>query len=289
MLKKTVAVIGGDKRQAYVAEMLAQRGYTVVTCGLPIFEEDGEIKALDCLSDIKRSDIVVLPAPAMSDNEYINAPLAAKPIRASELLQNMNRGTYLLGGKISVELEKTAGEYGVIVTDYLLDEQLAVKNAVPTAEGAIEIAIREKDVTLFESNVAVVGFGRVARALASRLKALGATVTVFARNPKDRAFANIEGCCAYHTSEMKNKLWNMDTVFNTVPQKIIDKTILSSLNKECLLIDLASKPGGVDFTAAKDMGINTVWALALPGKTAPVSAAKILVETLIPIMEGEAI
>ena len=52
-----------------------------------------------------------------------------------------------------------------------------------------------------------------------------------------------------------------------------------------MLIDLASKPGGVDFSAAKELGIHAVQALSLPGKTAPRAAAEIIKNTIYNMME----
>jgi dipicolinate synthase subunit A len=61
---------------------------------------------------------------------------------------------------------------------------------------------------------------------------------------------------------------------------ILDRSKLELLNKEVLIIDLASKPGGVDRDAANDLRIKTIWALALPGKVAPQSAAQIIKHTI---------
>jgi len=81
----------------------------------------------------------------------------------------------------------------------------------------------------------------------------------------------------------------MDIVFNTVPAMVLDRDLLFKLNKEALIIDLASKPGGVDFLAAEELGIKTIHALGLPGKTAPVSAARIIKDTIYNILEERGI
>lgn len=46
-----------------------------------------------------------------------------------------------------------------------------------------------------------------------------------------------------------------------------------------------SKTAGVDFDCAEKLGINTIWALALPGKTVPVSAGCIIADTIINILD----
>ena len=52
-----------------------------------------------------------------------------------------------------------------------------------------------------------------------------------------------------------------------------------------MIVDLASKPGGVDFEAARKMGIKVIWALSLPGKVAPDTAGDIIGKTIINILD----
>ena len=78
---------------------------------------------------------------------------------------------------------------------------------------------------------------------------------------------------------------NYDLVFNTVPKLIFDRNILERFNKHTLFIDLASKPGGIDFEAAHDFGLKIIWALSLPGKTAPVTSGEIIAETISSMLE----
>ena len=42
--------------------------------------------------------------------------------------------------------------------------------------------------------------------------------------------------------------------------------------------------GGVDFEAAKEAGVKVIWALSLPGKTAPITAGKIIKDTILNIL-----
>ena len=65
---------------------------------------------------------------------------------------------------------------------------------------------------------------------------------------------------------------------------ILPAEILKNIQKNALVIDLASKPGGVDFSAAKALGIKVIWALSLPGKVAPVTSGKIIKDTIMNIM-----
>ena len=60
---------------------------------------------------------------------------------------------------------------------------------------------------------------------------------------------------------------------------------LAATDKDILIIDLASRPGGVDFDEAKRLGRRVIWALSLPGKVAPYTAGAIIKNTLINMIE----
>ena len=119
-----------------------------------------------------------------------------------------------------------------------------------------------------------------AEALAERLGALGADVTVAARKFSDIARAQSQGHAGIELAHL-DEAGDFDVIFNTVPALIFDRARLEKLEKATLLIDLASRPGGVDFSAAAELQIKTVWALSLPGRVAPKSAGRIIKNTIL--------
>ena len=147
-------------------------------------------------------------------------------------------------------------------------------NALPTAEGAIQIAMEELPITLHGARALVIGYGRLGRALAPRLAGLGARVSVAARKYADLAWAESFGFGTEHTGQLRPWLCGYDLVVNTVPARVLGEAELAELRPDCLVIDLASKPGGVDLDAAARLGKKVVWALSLPGKVAPVTAGR---------------
>ena len=185
----------------------------------------------------------------------------------------------IFGGRLTEELGKQFTPHGLSIYDYFSREELAVQNAVPTAEGAIQLAMEELPITVRDARCLVTGYGRVAKALTRALTALGAHVTVAARRCSDRAAAQCEGCAAVTPDEIPLGD-GYDVYFNTVPALLFPAEVLERLPKGALLIDLASRPGGVDFTAAAACGVRTVWAQSLPGRVAPKTAAAIIRRTV---------
>ncbi|MDR1669306.1 MAG: hypothetical protein LBR76_05045 [Oscillospiraceae bacterium] len=160
--------------------------------------------------------------------------------------------------------------------DFLSREDFAILNAIATAEGALELAMRQMPVTLHGSQVLVIGYGRIGKLLCERLGALGASVTASARKNADFAWLAARGFPAQHTGRLDGMLNRFDAVFNTVPAPVLPAERLRELKPGCVVIDLASAPGGTDFKAAEQLGINYHWALSLPGRCSPESAARVM-------------
>ncbi len=279
---KNFWVIGGDPRQAALAGLLADDGHGVHTFAL----EQGEGLACEkTLEGIGLADCVILPLPAVDGEGRLNTPLSAGTYELGEILEAMRPGQLLCAGMAGTGLKELAEGHRLILRDYFAREELAVLNAIPTAEGAIQIALEELPVTLHDARVLVVGFGRLGRALAPRLRALGARVWVAARSYAQRAMAEGAGVEAEGLERLREWLCSFDLVINTVPAPILGVEELAALKEGALVIDLASRPGGVDLPVAAALGVRVIWALSLPGKVAPVTSGRYIKDTVYHIME----
>lgn len=238
-MKNTVCIIGGDLRQRRLCELLLKDGYSVSTVGL--YEDDSD------LFPLKKADIAVFPMPMSFDNVYINAPFAKKQIALSEALLNLGDSCFVLAGRISGETEDALTKRGLKFADYYKREELIVKNAIPTAEGALEIAFSELPITIFGSKSLVIGYGRVGKVMAKKLKALESCVTVSARKYSDFAWIEEGGMEAIHTEDLSVFAENFDLIINTVPAMVLTEEVLKRVRDDTLIIDLASKPGGAGF------------------------------------------
>lgn len=285
-MSKKYTVVGGDLRSVKLANLIAKDGNKVNIYG---FEnagfELGITESKNLKEAIEESDIIIGPLPCSNDNETINAPFYPGKILINEVFKIMSKNQLFVAGRISDKVIHMAEAYNVYSVDMLEREEMAVLNAIPTAEGAVQIAMEEMPVTLHNSRVLVLGFGRIGKILSKMLLGIGAEVFVEARKYADIAWIKSYGYKPVTLNELDKYLGEMDVVFNTIPHTILGTERLKLINPECLIIDLASKPGGVDFESAGVLGKKAIWALSLPGKVAPVTAAKFMRDTIYNIID----
>lgn len=280
-----ITVIGGDERNIELANLLQGQGHSVKVFGFnKLFNKKFEtLKDLE--SAIFESKIVIGPIPCSKDNELLNTKFNYEEIQLEEIFKLLTKDQIFIAGKITKEIATLAKTYNINTIDFLEREELAVLNAIPTAEGAIQIAMEEMTTTIHGSKIMILGFGRIGKILANMLKGLGANVYVEARNYADLAWIKSYSYESVHLNKILDYIENMDIIFNTIPSLVITEEILLKLRKGSIIIDLASMPGGVDFQKSKVLGIKTIHALGLPGKIAPKTAALIMKDTIYNIIE----
>lgn len=278
---KTVSVIGGDLRQLTLAKTLMTDGYDVVIYGFTKDIKTGNLPQTADLNYALNCDIIILPVPVTFDGTTINMPYCSTELSVNELIDRINPLSLVFGGRITKEISERLSARSIMHRDYMKRGELAIRNAIPTAEGAIEIAISETPFTIHSSKCLVMGYGRIGKILSKSLYGLGAQTYVEARKYADLALIESHGCIPLSLKEAKQRVGEFDIIFNTVPALILTRDILEKIKPGTLIIDLASKPGGVDFEAAKELGVRVIWALSLPGRIAPVTAGIIIKDTII--------
>ncbi len=167
----------------------------------------------------------------------------------------------------------------------------AVQNAndIPTCEGAIQLAMEQTAYTLQGSRCLVIGYGRIGAQLARKLRALDAQVTVSARSPRDFARIQSAGMQTLDTRSLAGQLGGFDLIFNTVPSPVLGAPELAELLPDCLVIDLASLPGGISPDTQPPPSCRVLHALSLPGRVAPLSAARAIHDTVCTILQEESV
>lgn len=279
--ERTFWVVGGDLRQAHLAQLLARDGHTVYAYAL----EQGAHAAPDArmrsaLTGIGEGDCIVLPLPVCSAPGMLSTPLSEQEHPITPILDFLTSGQLICGGRFDKDTLHALSQRGLQAFDYFEREELIVANAVPTAEGAVQIAMEELPITIHNARVLITGYGRVGRASAQRFGALGAQVTVAARSCEQLAWVDACGLQGSHISHLPHILGNFDLVINTIPAPVLDRDALCALRPDALVIDLASKPGGVDMDTATQLGRKVIWALSLPGKVAPITAGACIRDTI---------
>ena len=275
---KSILVAGGDLRQTFLALSLKDE-YDTYVYGI----DECYFADTNTCECNKKYDAAILPIPVSNDGETLFSPFYKDKISLSEIASKIKEGGTIFGGKFGKSKEYFE-KHGFETVDYLEREEFAVMNSLVTAEGALQLAMEESPETIFGQKILITGFGRIAKALARMLAAMGANVTVCARKKSDIVWAEIFGCKGKNF-DILDKNTDFGIIFNTVPTEIFDRKRLSLINPDTLIIDLASKPGGVDFVCASEHGIRTIWALSLPGKVAPVTSGEIIARTVKNIIE----
>mgnify|MGYP002581326545 CR=1 FL=1 len=197
----------------------------------------------------------------------------------------------LLDGRVdTIPISKVLDRMGfpenyIEIIDIMKREELAVLNTISTAEGAIEIAISNTNKIIHGSEVLILGFGRIGKVLARKMAGLSAKVTCAARKDEDLAWIRAYGHKETNINALGENLSQYDIILNTVPHLVLNKERLQYVKKDALLIDLASNPGGIDKKEARELNLKLVWALALPGKVAPVTTAEFIKDTIYNILK----
>lgn len=253
-MQNKIMVIGGDKRFDYLREMIDGKSTS---------------PAERLIENIHNFDKVVLPWPLSFDGITLNAPLSYGKVLLSDIIAGLSpEQTLFLGGKLPDELTE---KINCKIKYYADTEEFLCKNAELTAEGVLKIIIEELPMSLRNSHIAVTGYGRVGAKTVELLYKVGCTVYIFDRDEDKRNSVNGYSFCEF--GDLADKF---DCVVNTVPACVLDESRISQLQKDCVLIETASAPYGIDFTAADRHRMKTIVAGSLPGKTSPKTAAQII-------------
>ena len=272
MRNMRLIIIGGDVRNLCLAELARAHGHDVALIG------HGE-------SDLPPGgeyDAAALPYPVAEKDG--RAPCAGEAIPMDAAMAHAARGARVFAAKPGPALEAILTQKGCIRIDPSRDEAFTMENAAITAECALCAMTARARECLFGAPCAVVGYGRIGRALALRLRGVGAKVTVLARSAAARATARADGMDAEPIAGEHAGQWRF--VFNTVPADVAGEALLSRCAPGAFAMELASAPYGIDFEAAKRLDVTAWIEGGLPGRMAPKSAAAAMLSLIERTMDG---
>lgn len=287
-MNKVFSVIGGDMRIIYLAKMLAKDKNIVYSYG---FEKTKELENVlnihicDNIDEaINNSNIVISSVPLTKNGADIYMPFSDNIVKIDNFLLKLQNKT-LIAGAIKEELLQKLNQTKIF--DLMNIEELTVLNTIATAEGAISDIILNTEKNLHGSKVLILGFGRVSKVLAKKLKAIEAQVTCAARKEVDFAWMETLGYNITNINYLGDNLKEYDIIINTVPYIILDNEKLSKIKNDCFLLDLASKPGGFDQEYINQNKLNYKWSLAIPGKVSPISSAQFIKNVIDKLLKKE--
>ncbi len=279
-------LLGGDLRLVKLALMLEKEKKQVHIIGLEKAKELENVFNIKIYKDLKQAlenvDVIISSIPFSRDGLTINMPLSDNKIKIDDLMDLIKEKT-LIAGTVSNDIYEKYRDVKII--DIMKNEKLAILNTIATAEGAIKEIIENTQINIHGSKIMILGFGRVGKTLTKKLEGLSAKVTVVSKEDEELAWAEAFGYRNIKLDKIINEIQEYDIIINTIPHIIIDRQILEKVNKNALLLDLASDDGGIDKNTAKEYKLNLITALGIPGKIAPIATAKILKEVIYEILK----
>ncbi|MBC5636014.1 dipicolinic acid synthetase subunit A [Ornithinibacillus sp. BX22] len=290
-MKQFIAVIGGDARYLeLIRQLQAIENIELVLVGYDKLEQgftglnQKDFNELD----VENIDIIILPITGADEGGKVETVFSDQDIYITkEWLDRLKESAVIFTGITTNHLTELVGHSNKTLIPLLDRDDVAIYNSIPTAEGAIMMAIENTDYTIHSSRVIVAGFGRVGNTVANKFAALGAKVSVATRNSTDLARITEMGLTPIALNKLSSYTSECDLLINTIPAKVINKDAIQNLPASAVIIDLASKPGGTDFDYAKQRGIEAMLARSLPSIVAPKTAGKILADVIIQILTKE--
>lgn len=267
-------ILGGDFRYKFLYDMLCNEDHLVYSHNNK-YIEDKDNNTLD--EFLCKIDILIVPIPFTKDNKTLfnieNEIISVNTLIEKIINYNIKM---VFGGLIDKKLIEKLAKNNIKTFDFFEDNSIAILNAIPTAEGAIQTAMEQSFKTIFNSNCLVLGYGRCGKILANMLNGIGANVDVTYRKDEDLAYIKAYSLSPIYLYKIKENIKKYDFIFNTIPYEILNKDILKNINKDTIIIDLASAPGGLDYTSARDLNLKAIYCPSLPGRVAPYTAGEIL-------------
>lgn len=285
-----IVFLGGDARQLEVIRKCVEMDATVSAAGFEKWEAPSPGVNLAQLSPelLGSADVLVLPTVGCDEEGNINALFSTGRLQLlDEHAAALPQGSTVYTGMAKSYLRSLCAKHSLKLVELLNRDDVAIYNSIPTAEGALVMAIQNTDFTIHGSVSMVLGMGRTGFTMARALQGLGSTVKVGVRKQDHYARAEEMGWKPFMTGELLQQVTDTDLIFNTIPSMIITAQVLSRIPKHCVIIDLASAPGGCDFRYAEKRGIKAMLAPGLPGIVAPKSAGMIMGSALVQSISEE--
>ncbi|SHF32493.1 dipicolinate synthase subunit A [Seinonella peptonophila] len=285
---KHVVFLGGDARQLEVIKRFIELDAQVSLVGFDNLQTplSGTMQREWNTTVLEKADILILPIVGTDDQGNVASVFCSDNLTLTRKhMQALPKGSLIFTGMARPYLTQLCAEFDIHLFELLDRNDVAIYNSIPTVEGALMMAIQHTDITLHHANCVVLGLGRVGLSLARVLHAIGAKVSVGVRCPDDIARVFEMGLIPFQIKQLEQHVSHADIIFNTVPALVVQTSAINKMQHDVLIMDLATKPGGVDFKAAEKRGIKALLCPSLPGIVAPKTAGKILAQAITTLID----
>ncbi len=269
-----VAVVGGDLRMLEHMRQARAAGAIVQHYGhVPGADEAAGSPAAPSLKEaIRGARIISCPIPGVGVDGSLYAKYTnEKLLLTTDILKGAADDALMMTYQPTPQLIEWAKGTSVEVLPYGEDDELCILHAIPTAEGAIKVAVENTDETLLGMKVLCIGMGRIGGSVAQAFAAMKSLVTVTARNPSQLARARTTGVEIIPLDQILDHLNQFSLIVSSSSGRVVTRAMIERIRPDALIMDLCSPPGSVDFDAAKELGRRVIWARAQAG-TAPKTA-----------------
>lgn len=205
---------------------------------------------------------------------------APNVIIEAHTLEKVDDHSRIFCGRFTDEAQALANSRDISLFNFLLDEKFQAVNSRLTAEGALMVMIDHSSKSICDCNVLILGFGRTGAAMARILNKLDISLDIATTSSLRPAHAFANRILPMRDFDFSG----YDIVINTVPAPIVKDSQLMSMSKNCVYIDLASKPA-VNLEYAKYLEIDADIYPALPAKTCPYSAAQAMYDYVMEVIQ----
>ncbi|TSB46455.1 dipicolinic acid synthetase subunit A [Alkalicoccobacillus porphyridii] len=290
LTEKHILLIGGDARHLEIIRKLSTLDAKISLTGFEQLD-DGFIGASKYLLDEiewETVDAIILPVSGMSEEGRIDTVFSNESLTLSlGQLERTPAHCTIYSGISNTYLDQLVKKSNRALVKLMERDDVAIYNSIPTAEGALMMAIQHTDFTIHNANVAILGLGRIGMTIARSFAALGAKVKVGARETSLLARINEMGLKPFHTKHILQELRDVDICINTIPARMITARVLAEMPLHSLIIDLASNAGGTDFRYAEKRGMKAMLVPGMPGIVAPKTAGQILANILADLLKSD--
>ena len=158
-------------------------------------------------------------------------PFSEETLPLDTLIEMIPKNVLFVAGKIEKEVKKNLDNRGVSYIDLLEREDMAVLNAIPAAEGAVELIMSSIPRTIHNSRILIMGYGRIGKVLARILSGFGAEIWVAARTYSDLSWTEAFGYKPVHLNDLERYITDMNVIINTIPYQYITADILNKIRR----------------------------------------------------------